>query len=142
MRNKTILKVILVLIIGVVLFAMPVKTYATSSDATDLNTYWDDWEDQGSRDDLGTETTPSTTTPSTTTPSTTTPSTTTPSTTTPSTTTPSTTTPSTTTPSTTKPNDTLPKAGLAEDTMMVVAIIVLGATAIYAYKKINEYNNI
>ena len=138
MRNKTILKVILVLIMGTILFAMPVKTFAVSSDATDLNNYWDDWEDQGSIEDIGGSTTTTETTDSTTTTTPSTSTTTTPSTST--TTTPST---STTTSTTTKTEDTtLPKAGLAEDTMMIVAIVVLGITAIYAYRKINEYNNI
>ena len=36
----------------------------------------------------------------------------------------------------------LPKAGIAEDTMMVVSIMVLGTTAIFALKKVNDYKNI
>ena len=38
--------------------------------------------------------------------------------------------------------ESLPKAGLVEDTMMVVAVITLGAIAIFANKKVKEYNNI
>ena len=41
-----------------------------------------------------------------------------------------------------KPTTDIPKAGLVEDTMMFVGISVLGITAVYAYKKVNEYSNI
>ena len=33
-------------------------------------------------------------------------------------------------------------AGIAEDTMMVVAVLALVALAVFANKKVNEYNNI
>ena len=36
----------------------------------------------------------------------------------------------------------LPEAGVAENTFAGVAIIVLTITAVYAYKKVNEYKNI
>ena len=36
----------------------------------------------------------------------------------------------------------LPKAGVAENTFAGIAITVLTITAVYAYKKINEYKNI
>ena len=127
MRKETILKIILVLIIGVILFARPINVLATG--AADVNSYWDDWEDQGSKDDLqGTtekEETPAQTTPE---PTTTTTQT-----------TPSTTKPTTSTP---QKEQELPKAGLAEDTLMVVSIIALIGIATIAYKKVNEYNNI
>ena len=134
MKRNSILKIILVLIMGVVLLVNPVYVFATSSNPTDLNDFW---EDQGSLDDIqgSTTTDNETTEPSTTTPSTTTPSTTTPSTTTPSTST------TTTTPSTNTDKE-LPKAGLVEDTMIIVSILAFVAVAISTFVKISDYSNI
>ena len=39
-------------------------------------------------------------------------------------------------------NTNLPKAGAPENTMLVVGITILAISAIYAYKKINQYKNI
>ena len=42
----------------------------------------------------------------------------------------------------TKPENKIPEAGLAEDTAMVVTLVVLGVAAIFTFKKANEYKNI
>ena len=48
-----------------------------------------------------------------------------------------------TTPTTpTTPENTYSDAGLVEDTIMIIAIAVLGITAVYAYKKVNQYQGI
>ena len=120
MKRETILKAILLVIIGIMLLAKPINVFA---DSTNLNDFW---EDQGGLDDIGGGTTTETPTDTTQTPDT-------------STTTPSTDT--TTTPST-ETKDELPKAGLVEDTMMVVATFGLVAMAIFAYKKTSEYEGI
>ena len=39
-------------------------------------------------------------------------------------------------------NTNLPETGLAENTMLVVAVVMLTGIAIFAYKKVNEYKNI
>ena len=39
-------------------------------------------------------------------------------------------------------NTNLPQAGVAENTFAGIAITVLTITAVYAYKKVNEYKNI
>ena len=118
MRRETVLKVILLVIIGIMLLAKPLNVFA---DSTDLNDFW---EDQGGLEDIGgTTETPTTPETPTTTPE------------------PTPSTPSTTTPST-ETKEELPKAGLAEDTMMVVAILGLIAIATFAYKKTSEYNGI
>ena len=122
MKRETILKTMLILIIGAILFAMPVNVFA---EAADLDVYF---ENQGSLQDIGGDTqteTQTTTTPTTTTqPETTT-------------------TPSTgTTTGTTTQESTYSDAGLAEDTLMVVTIGGLVVAAIFAYRKVNEYQNI
>ena len=113
MKRETILKIILVLTMICMLFTMSVNVYA---EATDLDSFW---EDQGSKEDLGGDTTTETPT---TTPE------------------PTPSTPST--PTTSEPEETLPDAGIAEDTMMVVTIVGLVIAAIFAYRKVNEYQNI
>lgn len=123
MRKETIFKIILVLMVGIILFAMSAKVFAVTDDAIDFND-WNDWEDQGDKSNIGGEQKPNTETPTTPTPTPTTPTT------------------PTTPEAPKKENTDIPKAGLAENTMVGVAIIVLGLTAIYAYKKINEYKNI
>ena len=135
MKREAVLKVILLVIMGVVLFAKPVSVFAVSSNPTDLNDFW---EDQGSLDDIQKEETP---TPEPTTPTTPTPEPTTPST----PITPETTKPSTSTTPTTNNTNTdkeLPKAGLVEDTMMIVSIVALLGVAIYTFIKISDYSNI
>ncbi len=39
-------------------------------------------------------------------------------------------------------NTNLPKTGIESNTMLVVALTVLGLTAVFAYKKVKEYKNI
>ena len=127
MRKETISKIILVLIMGVILFARPINVLATG--AADINSYWDDWEDQGSKGELQGTTEDKEETPAPApapAPA-------------PTPTTPEPTKPTTTTP---QKEQELPKAGLAEDTLMVVSIIALIGMATIAYKKVNEYNNI
>ena len=151
MKREAILKIILVLIVGVILFAKPVNVVAASSDPADINDIFG-WEDQtGSITDTDTNTNTSTNTStntdtntstntSTSTPSTTTPSTNTNTSTSTSTNTNTTTSTSTSTSTNTKTD--LPKAGLVEDTMMIVAIIALIAVAIFAFVKVSDYSNI
>ena len=123
MKRETILKVILVLVMGITLFVNPINVFATS-----LDELWTDYEDQGSKDQLTDDTQQTTGEPKEE----------------PKEETPQqpTTTPSTPTKPTTQEKEELPKAGLVEDTMMVVAIAVLGMTSVYTFKKANEYNNI
>ena len=124
MKEKMISKVILVLIISFILLAMPQNIFATSSDQEDISKFWEDQSD-----DIKTDNTPTT-----------------PETPTQPTTTPETPTQPTTTPETQKPTSTpenqYAHAGIAEDTMMVVAVLALGGLAVFANKKVNEYNNI
>ena len=119
MKRETFLKIILLVVIGVVLFARPITLYAVSSSPTDINDFW---EDQGGLDDFETtsDSEKETTTPTQTTPE-----------------------PEkeTTTP-VTKPSEELPKAGLAEDTMMIVSGLVLIGIAVFAFIKISDYSNI
>ena len=118
MRKETILKTILILTIGVILFAIPVNVFATSNGAADLSEFW---EDQGDKSTLeGEKTEPEPTTPEPTTPESTTP----------------------TTSTTPEKEEKLPNAGLAEDTMMLVSAGALVVTAVYAFKKVNDYKNI
>ncbi len=42
----------------------------------------------------------------------------------------------------TQPENDLPKTGIADNTMMVVAIVLLAIGAIIAYKKTNYYKNV
>ena len=39
-------------------------------------------------------------------------------------------------------NSSLPKTGLSDSVPVVLLVVVFGASAIYAYKKVNEYKNI
>lgn len=127
MKRERILKIILILTAVVMLCVMPIKAFATIDDATSLDDFFNDndWEDQEVEGNTVTPTPTPTSTP------------------TPKPTTTVTTTPTpTATVTTNQYNTDIPKAGLAEDTMMVVAVLVLGATAIYAFKKLSDYNNI
>ena len=114
MKKVTSLKVILILVVGLMLLVTPINIFAATEGPADLDSLWTDLEDQGDKGDLK----PEETTP------------------------PPETTPPTPSTETEKPNNKLPDAGLAEDTMMVISIIVLGATAIYTFKKVNDYKNI
>lgn len=156
MKREAILKIILVLIAGVVLFAKPVNVVAASSEPADINDIFG-WEDQtgsitdtdtntntNTNTDTNTNTNTSTSTDTNTNTSTNT-STSTPSTTTPSTTTPSTNTNTSTSTSTSTNTSTktdLPKAGLVEDTMMIIAIIALISVAVFTFVKVSDYSNI
>lgn len=51
-------------------------------------------------------------------------------------------TPETPTTTPTQPENDLPKTGIADNTIMVVAIILLSIGAIIAYKKTNYYKNV
>lgn len=127
MRRKTILKIMLVLIIGTVLFVMPSTAFAATGNATDIDDFWNDLEDQGDKNNLSGNTNTNTNTNMNTNTNT-----------------------NTNTNKNTNTNDSIKtntnnqynKAGLAENTMAGVVVTVLGITAIYTYKKINEYKNI
>ena len=113
MKRETIFKTVLILMIGAILFAIPINVNA---EPTDIDSLFD-LEDQGGLEDLQPEqetesdldSTPETEPEP--------------------------------TPSTPK-DETLPDAGLAEDTIMVVTIAGLVVLATVAYRKINEYQNI
>ena len=123
MKRETILKIVLILTIVSMLFTMTVNVYAEPANLDDI------FEDQGGLEDIGGNTT--TETPTTTpTPE-------------PEQTPTTSTTPSTgTTTGTTTQESTYSDAGLAEDTIMVVSIAGLVIAAIFAYRKVNEYQNI
>ena len=121
MRREKILKVMLGLIIGVVLLVMPLNTFAATSNVTDLDDLLNDYEDQGSKNDLTGNTNTNTNTNTNKNTNTNT---------------------STNTNKNANTNTNIPKAGLAENTMAGVVITILGITAVYAYKKINEYKKI
>ena len=118
MKRETVLKILLVLTVGVMLFALPVNVFAADTGFDDF------WDDQGGLTDIQPEQQPETqpepekqpeTQPQ----------------------------PEPEKkPEQQKPSTDIPKAGLVEDTMMFVGIAVLGITAVYAYKKVNEYKNI
>lgn len=122
MRRETTLKILLILLMVVMIFTIPTKVFAISDDTTDLNDLWDDWEDQGSKDDLEGDEDPVVTPTPTPTPQ-------------------ATPTPQITTEAN-KYNTNIPKAGLVEDTMLIVVITILAITAIYAFKKLSDYQNI
>jgi len=130
MKRNTILKAIIILIIGVILSSMPISVFATdlndffntgtgTNTNTNTNTNNDDeFEDKGELSDIK---------------------------------------PEEVEPDSgnklevvepTKPTNpvekepTLPNAGLAEDTIMIVSIIALIGLAIYSGKKVNDYKNI
>ena len=117
MKKVTILKVMLILVVGIMLLAKPLNIFAATEGPTDLNDLWTDLEDQGGKEDLKQEEQEKTPNP----------------------------TPESkpdTTPNPEQPKEELPKAGLAEDTVMVISIMVLGAIAVYTFKKVNDYQNI
>lgn len=118
MKKETMLKTILVLMMSVVLLAMPVSVLAATSNSA----LEDFWEDQGGLNEIQPEQQPQTqpepekqpeSQPQ-----------------------------PEKQPEQQKPNTDIPKAGLVEDTMIVVAITILGIATVYAYKKVNEYKNI
>lgn len=119
MKRERILKTIIVLIIGVVLFAMTSNVFAAD---TGLD-FFDDTTNQ-----LDTNTNTNANTNATNTNNTNTVDT--------------TNTSVATNTNTNNYNTNLPKAGAGENTIMGVAITVLAVVAIFAYKKVNQYKNI
>ena len=113
MKKETILKTIFILIVGAILFTMPVNVFA---EPTDLDEFW---EDQGGLEDIGGGTTDKPTETPAPTPE-----------------------PEPTPTPTPTPEESIPHAGVAEDTMMVVTIAGLVILATVAYRKLNEYQNI
>ena len=116
MKEKMISKIILILIMSVMLVAIPMNTFATADGVTDLDEFL-----EGSYEEQKTETEEDKNKDEAQKPNPT---------------------PTPAPESTPKQEETLPKAGLAEDTMMVIAVIALGTIAIFANKKVKEYNNI
>ena len=110
MKRETVLKILLVLTVGIMLFALPVNVFATDAGFDDF------WDDQGGLNDIQPEPENQPETQPQPEPE--------------------------KQPEQQKPTTDIPKAGLVEDTMMFVGITVLGITAVYAYKKVNEYKNI
>lgn len=128
MKKERVFKVILIFIIGIMLFARPLVSFAATGNSTDLDDLWDDWEDQGEKGDLVEDKNNNSSTENSTNTNTNTNT--------------NTANKPTTETNTNNSNTEIPKAGLAENTIGIIAITVLGITAIYAYKKINEYKNI
>ncbi len=122
MKRERILKTIIVLIIGVVLFAMTSNVFAA-------DTGLDFFDDTTNQLDTNTNTNATNTNTNTNTNTT-------------NTNTNATNTPATTNTNTNNYNTNLPKAGAGENTIMGVAITVLAVVAIFAYKKVNQYKNI
>ena len=117
MKRERILKTIIVLIIGVVLFAMTSNVFAAD---TGLD-FFDDTTNQLDKNTNTNATNTNTNTINTNTNATNT---------------------NTTNTNTNNYNTNLPKAGAGENTIMGVAITVLAVVAIFAYKKVNQYKNI
>ena len=115
MKEKMISKIILVFIISAVLLAIPMNIFATSSNQEDISNFWEDQSD-----DINSDNTPTTPEPEPQTP----------------------TTPEPPKQPTSTTENQYAHAGIAEDTMMVVAVLALIALAVFANKKVNEYNNI
>ena len=116
MKKERILKTIVVLLIGVVLFTMSSNVFAADS-----NSKVDFWEDTTNQLNTNTNTSTNINT---------------------ATNTNNVNTNTNAVANTSNYNTSLPKAGLKENTMMGVAITVLAVIAIFAYKKINQYKNI
>lgn len=112
MKKEKLLKLVMVLIMGIVLLASSVNVFALEDEDDGLG-FWQDLDNP-------TETTDTTDTIDTT----------------------DTTEPQPEDETTNNYDTDLPEAGVAENTFAGVAIIVLTITAVYAYKKVNEYKNI
>ena len=142
MKKERILKTIVVLIIGAVLFAMTTNVFAADVD------FFEDTTNQLNTVNTNTDNTTNTATNNTatntvnTTNTTTNTNTNTNTNTVNTTNTTSTVNTTTTTANTNNYNTNLPKAGAPENTMVGVAITVLAVVAVFAYKKINQYKNI
>ena len=126
MKRERILKTIIVLIIGVVLFAMTSNVFAAY-------TGLDFFDDTTNQLDTNTNTNANTNAINTNTNATNTNNT---------NTVDTTNTSVATNTNTNNYNTNLPKAGAGENTIMGVAITVLAVVAIFAYKKVNQYKNI
>ena len=126
MKRERILKTIIVLIIGVVLFAMTSNVFAA-------DTGLDFFDDTTNQLDTNTNTNANTNAINTNTNATNTNNT---------NTVDTTNTSAATNTNTNNYNTNLPKAGAGENTIMGVAITVLAVVAIFAYKKVNQYKNI
>ena len=124
MKREKILKVVLVLIIGAVLFAMSTNVYAVEDDI-----YLDIQNSLNTNTNTGTTTNTNTGTTNTNLSGTTT-------------NTGTTNTNLSGTNSNVDYSTNLPEAGLAENTLLGVGVTVLVIVAIIAYKKVNEYKNI
>ena len=129
MKRERILKTIIVLIIGVVLFAMTSNVFAAD---TGLD-FFDDTTNQLDKNTNTNANTNATNTNTSNTNNTNTNNT---------NTVDTTNTSATTNTNTNNYNTNLPKAGAGENTIMGVAITVLAVVAIFAYKKVNQYKNI
>ena len=124
MKKETILKIIVVLILGVTLLAMSTRVFAAVGDSDGLMDLYDDTTNQlnttntnntnTNTNQLNTNTLNMNTNTNIT----------------------------NTTLNTNNYNTNLPKAGAAENKMLGVAFTVLAITAVYAYKKVKEYKNI
>ena len=121
MKKEKVLKVILVLVIGVILFAMSTNAYAVEDDI-----YLDIQNTLPTNTNTGTTNTGTTNTNLSGT----------------TTNTGTTNTNLSGTNSNVDYSTNLPEAGLAENTLLVVGVTVLVIVAIVAYKKVNEYKNI
>ena len=128
MKRERILKTIIVLIIGVVLFAMTSNVFAAD---TGLD-FFDDTTNQLDKNTNTNATNTNTNTINTNTNATNTNAT----------NTNTTNTPATTSTNTSNYNTSLPKAGAPENTMIGVVATLLVVVSIYAYKKVNQYKNI
>ena len=128
MKRERILKTIIVLIIGVVLFAMTSNVFAAD---TGLD-FFDDTTNQLDKNTNTNATNTNTNTINTNTNATNTNAT----------NTNTTNTPATTNTNTSNYNTSLPKAGAPENTMIGVVATLLVVVSIYAYKKVNQYKNI
>ena len=126
MKRERILKTLIVLINGVVLFAMTSNVFAA-------DTGLDFFDDTPTQLDTNTNTNANTNAINTNTNATNTNNT---------NTVDTTNTSVATNTNTNNYNTNLPKAGAGENTIMGVAITVLAVVAIFAYKKVNQYKNI
>lgn len=126
MKKEKILKMIVVLVTGVILFTMSTNVFALSdSDSSVLDGYYEDKTNQlnTNKIDLSANTNNNTNTNTNININTNTNT-------------------NVSNNNTNNYNTNLPQAGAPESTMMGVAITVLAITAIYAYKKVREYKRI
>ena len=130
MKREKILKAIVVLIIGTILFVMSTNVFAADVDFFEDTTNQLNTTNTTNTNNATTNTVNTTNTNSNVNTVNTT------------NTTNTTSTVNTSTTNTNNYNTNLPKAGAPENAMLGVAITVLAVVAIFAYKKINQYKNI